>query len=205
MFGLESSSASSEIPAFPSCVFKKNGDYKVCLKEEGFVDLEEQNQRIRQITICFLENFFTDPNEVIKKIESPDPTTPGTNRAYKAPPGYERDEAIKNRYGKLVVKGKVAKTLTISQECWRTIFNEKFHKEDYQVRVLLEIEEPKIHQVFHLKGLSVDRFDVSSDYELKFRMIAYKMEQKAINYALKKRWYPYSIQMPKVTAAVSKS
>lgn len=42
MFRLESSSASSEISAFPSCVFQKNGEYKVCLKEEGFVDLEDQ-------------------------------------------------------------------------------------------------------------------------------------------------------------------
>jgi len=194
-----------DVSEFPLCVFAKNGNYKVCIKNKNFEDLEEQESRIQQITICFLESFFTDPEEVLGIYASPAPTCgKASSNPFKLQ--LARNKMIKSRFGKLSVKDGKAQTLTIRKKHWSKIFNENIYDENYEIRVLLEVQDQdQEKRIFHLKDLKIAHFDRGSEssYQLQFHKTVKKLENEIAKYAENKRNKAFSVQVPKVLIAGS--
>jgi hypothetical protein len=179
---------------YPLCVFQKDGEYKVCVKDEDYVEIEEQGEKIRQITIRFIESYFLDPVETIKILSSDSMGKLGDEQRE------DRIRAIGCRFGRLYVRDMRALALTIDRKLWRRIFKDQ---KDNRIRVLLEVVGPKVHNIFHLKIVQVDCFELISKYPEQFRKAVEKIQYKCASYASKP--HKYTIQIPNVTAVLEPS
>lgn len=169
----------SEMIGYPPCAFSVDGDYDVYMKKKP-EDLKGEDLRIRQITLCFIE-------ELHFKVEKRSKTTQGYGRCVHVPGGsasqmyfstthtilglgreYRMESALKYCYGRLHVENGQATYLTISEGWGEGIFDEKFQKKKYQVAVKLKrtVFEPKrCYQFFHLENLKFDYFKSEEEFK----------------------------------------